>query len=237
MKFARVRTENGTRPVVVSGDEAYDLSRAAGRPDARRRCRCWPRRRPRRPAGRLNRIDLADAVFEAPVASPGAVIAIGMNYAAHAAESGAAPPLGPGDVPQDPEHHRRARRRLPDPGPGGQDRLGGRAGHDHRQAGVRADRRRGPPRLRRRLHRGQRPVGADLPDRGVRRPVEQGEVRARLHPDRSVAGDHRRRRPPEPPAAQLGQRRAAAGLLDRRPDLRLPDDHPAPEPVPGARGR
>ena len=30
MKFARVRTENGIRPVVVSGDEAYDLSELLG---------------------------------------------------------------------------------------------------------------------------------------------------------------------------------------------------------------
>ena len=30
MKFARVRTGNGTRPVVVSGDEAYDLSELLG---------------------------------------------------------------------------------------------------------------------------------------------------------------------------------------------------------------
>ena len=30
MKFARVRTADGTRPVVVSGDEAYDLTELLG---------------------------------------------------------------------------------------------------------------------------------------------------------------------------------------------------------------
>ena len=84
MKFARLRTKDGTRPVVVSGDEAYDLSELLGD--------LTPKTLPlmaeaatAAAGGRLNRIDLDDAVFDAPVASPGAVIAIGMNYAAHAA--------------------------------------------------------------------------------------------------------------------------------------------------------
>ena len=94
MKFARVRTGNGTRPVVVSGDEAYDLGELLGD--------LTPKTVPllaeaaaAAAGGRLNRIDLADVTFDAPVAPPGAVIAIGMNYAAHAAESGAAPPPVP----------------------------------------------------------------------------------------------------------------------------------------------
>ncbi|GAA3707946.1 hypothetical protein GCM10022204_27490 [Microlunatus aurantiacus] len=94
MKFARVRTVHGTRPVVVSGDEAYDLSELLGD--------LTPTTLPllaeaatAAAGGRLDRFDLTDAVFEAPVATPGAVIAIGMNYAAHAAESGAAPPAVP----------------------------------------------------------------------------------------------------------------------------------------------
>lgn len=94
MKFARLRTEDGTRPVVVSGEEAYDLSELLGD--------LTPKTLPllaeaatAAAGGRLNRVELADADFDAPVASPGAVIAIGMNYAAHAAESGAAPPPVP----------------------------------------------------------------------------------------------------------------------------------------------
>lgn len=46
-------------------------------------------------AGELPEIDVAQARIGAPVARPGAVVCIGMNYAAHAAESGAAPPEVP----------------------------------------------------------------------------------------------------------------------------------------------
>ena len=45
--------------------------------------------------GGLDAVDLAGATFESPVERPGAVLAIGMNYAAHAAESGSAPPKMP----------------------------------------------------------------------------------------------------------------------------------------------
>ena len=46
-------------------------------------------------AGGLDRINLADRRIAAPIARPGAVICIGLNYAAHAAESGAEPPEHP----------------------------------------------------------------------------------------------------------------------------------------------
>jgi 2,4-diketo-3-deoxy-L-fuconate hydrolase len=46
-------------------------------------------------AGRLPVMDAAGLRVGAPVARPGAVICIGQNYAAHAAESGAAPPTTP----------------------------------------------------------------------------------------------------------------------------------------------
>ena len=45
--------------------------------------------------GRLPKIDVDGWRVGAPVARPGAVLCIGMNYAAHAAESGAAPPEQP----------------------------------------------------------------------------------------------------------------------------------------------
>jgi 2,4-diketo-3-deoxy-L-fuconate hydrolase len=93
MKFARVRTANGATPVVVAGDQAYDLSELIGD--------LTPTTLPllaeaaaSTAEGRLDRINLAEADFLAPIERVGAVIAIGMNYAAHAAESGAAtPPL------------------------------------------------------------------------------------------------------------------------------------------------
>jgi 2-keto-4-pentenoate hydratase/2-oxohepta-3-ene-1,7-dioic acid hydratase in catechol pathway len=47
-------------------------------------------------AGSLPPLDIADSErIGAPIAKPGAVICIGMNYAAHAAESGSAPPTIP----------------------------------------------------------------------------------------------------------------------------------------------
>ncbi|MFE3195773.1 fumarylacetoacetate hydrolase family protein [Nocardia sp. NPDC059240] len=46
-------------------------------------------------AGRLPRIDITGRRVGAPVARPGAVWCIGMNYAAHAAESGSLPPEQP----------------------------------------------------------------------------------------------------------------------------------------------
>lgn len=46
-------------------------------------------------AGLLPRIEIAEQRLGAPVARPGVVLCIGMNYAAHAAESGSAPPAHP----------------------------------------------------------------------------------------------------------------------------------------------
>ena len=46
-------------------------------------------------AGSLPEVDVDDRRFGAPIARPSSVFCIGMNYAAHAAESGSAPP----DVP------------------------------------------------------------------------------------------------------------------------------------------
>ena len=51
----------------------------------------------------------------APIARPSAVYCIGMNYAAHAAESGSAPPEQHRHVHEVPEHRRRPVRRRRDP--------------------------------------------------------------------------------------------------------------------------
>ena len=94
MKFARLRTPDGTRPVVVSGDEAYDLSELLG-DISPTTMDLLDSAAVAAANGKLNAVDLAGAEFEAPISRTGAVIAIGMNYAAHAAESGSAPPLMP----------------------------------------------------------------------------------------------------------------------------------------------
>lgn len=94
MKFARVRTASGVTPVIVSGDRAYDLTELLGdiTPET---MDLLDAAAVAAAGGQLNAVDVAGVEFEAPLAWTGAVIAIGMNYAAHAAESGSAPPAIP----------------------------------------------------------------------------------------------------------------------------------------------
>lgn len=94
MKFGRVRTSDGIKPVIVSGDEAYDLTEFLGDITPNTMDLLDPAA-VAAANGKLNRVSLMDARFAAPISHAGAVIAIGMNYAAHAAESGAAPPKLP----------------------------------------------------------------------------------------------------------------------------------------------
>lgn len=97
MKIARLGAPGQERPVVVADGEYHDLSAvtsdvdgaflAGGGLDAARRA--WQ-------AGELPVLEGAgDLRVGAPIARPSAVVCIGMNYAAHAAESGAAPPENP----------------------------------------------------------------------------------------------------------------------------------------------
>lgn len=94
MKFARLRTSDGIKPVIVSGEEAYDLTEFLGDITPNTMDLLEPAA-VAAANGKLNRVSLTDAKFAAPISHTGAVIAIGMNYAAHAAESGAAPPKLP----------------------------------------------------------------------------------------------------------------------------------------------
>lgn len=97
MKFARLGPASAERPVALSGDQVYDLSGLtrdidgdflAGGGSARARHAIAN--------GSLPTVNSPeDLRVGAPIARPSAVICIGMNYAAHAAESGSAPP----DVP------------------------------------------------------------------------------------------------------------------------------------------
>ena len=94
MKFARLRTAAGIRPIAVDGDVAYDLSDHLGDLDPRSLSGLADLAREVR-AGGMSTVDLEGADFAAPVAGVGAVIAVGLNYAAHAAESGVEPPALP----------------------------------------------------------------------------------------------------------------------------------------------
>jgi 2,4-diketo-3-deoxy-L-fuconate hydrolase len=97
MKLARLGAVGSERPVVVADGTHLDLSGltadidgdflARGGLDAARRAL---------DAGELPELDGAGTLrVGAPIARPSAVVCIGMNYAAHAAESGAAPPESP----------------------------------------------------------------------------------------------------------------------------------------------
>ena len=139
----------------------------------------------------------ADLRIGAPIARPSAVICIGMNYAAHAAESGSAPPeipimflktpntvVGPNDIGRDSAQQR-------------QDRLGGRARHRDRQAGV-------LPRLAGRQPADTSPASSrrtTCPSATFQMEVSggqwsKGKCAPGLQPDRPVARDPRRGRPP-----------------------------------------
>ncbi|WP_285024625.1 fumarylacetoacetate hydrolase family protein [Plantibacter sp. ME-Dv--P-122b] len=94
MRFARLGPVDGETPVVFVGDTAYDLRSItpdidgaflAGDGVAHVRAALE--------SGALPVLDGADELrIGAPIARPSAVVCIGMNYAAHAAESGSAPP-------------------------------------------------------------------------------------------------------------------------------------------------
>ncbi len=90
MKYLRIGPAGHERPVAAHDGKFYDLSEttpditgaflAAGGVDA---------------GGLKNEIDIAGQRIGAPIARPGVVLCVGQNYAAHAAESGAAPPTQP----------------------------------------------------------------------------------------------------------------------------------------------
>ncbi|HVV14486.1 fumarylacetoacetate hydrolase family protein [Amycolatopsis sp.] len=97
MKLARLGPAGQERPVVITEDGTYDLSGVTADIDgaflaqgglaaARRAAE----------AGALPELPGADGLrVGSPIARPGAIICVGMNYAAHAAESGSAPPEVP----------------------------------------------------------------------------------------------------------------------------------------------
>lgn len=96
MRFQRRGGAGAEIPVVVDGERAYDLRSltpdldgaflAGGGLD---RARAAVR------AGELAEVDVDGLRYGAPVARPAAVVCIGQNYAAHAAETGDPPPANP----------------------------------------------------------------------------------------------------------------------------------------------
>ena len=96
MRFLRVGDPGEERPAVEDDGQVFDLSPVTGDIDGTFLAGDGVSRvRDALGRGALPRRDLAGQRLGPPVARPGAVICIGQNYAAHAAESGSAPPQYP----------------------------------------------------------------------------------------------------------------------------------------------
>ena len=97
MRLMRVGAVGAERPVVLDdGGRAFDLSGLTNDIDgAFLAADGIARARAALAAGELPAADVGGERIGAPIARPPAVVCVGMNYAAHAAESGAAPPERP----------------------------------------------------------------------------------------------------------------------------------------------
>ncbi|WP_221584600.1 fumarylacetoacetate hydrolase family protein [Microbacterium sp. G2-8] len=92
MHLARIGEPGAERPVVVGSDHYLDLSGLTDDIDGSFLENGLAAARAASEAGELPRLERGDARIGAPIARPSSIICIGMNYAAHAAESGSAPP-------------------------------------------------------------------------------------------------------------------------------------------------
>jgi 2,4-diketo-3-deoxy-L-fuconate hydrolase len=97
LRLMRVGAVGAERPVVLDdGDRAFDLSGLTNDIDGAFLADDGIARvRAALAAGELPAADVDGERTGAPIARPPAVVCVGMNYAAHAAESGAAPPEYP----------------------------------------------------------------------------------------------------------------------------------------------
>ncbi|MEU1753010.1 fumarylacetoacetate hydrolase family protein [Micromonospora matsumotoense] len=93
MKLMRVGPAGAERPVLHVDGRHFDLSGLTADIDAAFLASDGPARV--RAARDLPEVDVTGLRVGAPVARPGAVLCVGQNYAAHAAESGVAPPETP----------------------------------------------------------------------------------------------------------------------------------------------
>lgn len=96
MEFFRYGPAGRERPAVRHDDADFDLTPLTPDIDGPfLEAHGLERSRQAVLAGELPEIDVGSTRIGAPIARPPAVLCIGMNYAAHAAESGAAPPEQP----------------------------------------------------------------------------------------------------------------------------------------------
>lgn len=95
MRFARLGPIGEEIPVLVTEDETYDLRPLTADIDAAFLTGDMARVNSALAAGELPTLDTEGLRVGAPIARPMAVVCVGMNYAAHAAESGSEPPSVP----------------------------------------------------------------------------------------------------------------------------------------------
>ncbi len=96
MKFARLGTPGSEIPAIMDGGKYYSLASVTDDINAD----FWSSGGPARAAaalaaGTLPELEAEGLRIGAPITRPSSVFCIGLNYAAHAAESGAAPPAFP----------------------------------------------------------------------------------------------------------------------------------------------
>ena len=96
MKFAQIGAAGAEQPVLVHEGRHYSLGSLTQAIDGNFLSQGGPAAASAAlVAGTLPEVSSEDVRFGAPVARPSAVICVGLNYAAHAAESGAEPPEHP----------------------------------------------------------------------------------------------------------------------------------------------
>ncbi|NLU79210.1 fumarylacetoacetate hydrolase family protein [Micromonospora sp. HNM0581] len=96
MRFMRVGALGSERPVLLADGRHFDLAGTAADIDGAFLAGGGVERaRAALSAGKLPEIDVTGMRVGAPIARPGTVACIGLNYARHAAESGVAPPAEP----------------------------------------------------------------------------------------------------------------------------------------------
>jgi 2-keto-4-pentenoate hydratase/2-oxohepta-3-ene-1,7-dioic acid hydratase in catechol pathway len=91
MRYLRVGPPGAERPVLHAGDTYRDLSGVTGDIDGAFLAGGGYRGDP----AALPEADVSGQRLGPPIARPGVILCIGQNYAAHAAESGSAPPVEP----------------------------------------------------------------------------------------------------------------------------------------------
>lgn len=96
MKFAQIGAPGAEQPVLVHGDRHYSLQSITPAINGDFLSNSGPAAAAAAlAAGTLPDITSEDVRYGAPVVRPSAVVCVGLNYASHAAESGAQPPEHP----------------------------------------------------------------------------------------------------------------------------------------------